>query len=32
MRVELGGLAKEMTVSDCPTCRQAIKIIDRRKV
>jgi hypothetical protein len=32
MRVKLGGLAKEMTVSDCQTCRKTIAIIDGRKI
>lgn len=30
MRVELGSVAKDMTVSDCPVCKRAIEIIDRR--
>lgn len=30
MRVELASVAKDMTVSECPTCKRAIKIIDGR--
>ncbi|HCW79765.1 MAG TPA: hypothetical protein DG942_01500 [Ruminococcaceae bacterium] len=30
MRVELGCLAKDMTVSGCPLCKKAIAIIDGR--
>lgn len=30
MRVELGGVAKDMTVSDCSICKRAIAIIDGR--
>lgn len=30
MRVELGGIAKDMAVSGCPICSKAIEIIDGR--
>jgi hypothetical protein len=32
MRVELGGIAREMTVNGCPICKKAIAVIDGRKI
>ena len=31
MRVELAGIAREMTVNGCPICKRAIAIFDGRK-
>lgn len=32
MRVELAGIAREMTVNGCPICKKAIAVIDGRKI
>ena len=32
MRVELAGVAKDMTVSGCPACKKAVAVIDGRKI